>query len=276
MSRDRATIRRSSVLAALALVSGGHGPTVPQPEGGREPCMGSLMSPPIGGTWTIAGRPVRASSSIPDASTGVEEYDFCGGGLGAPAHKDLIPYGGPERIGHNHSTDPRRPRLSGEGAPLAATRSLLLWGGVDAEGGPFLHPAFVIDAPPALPESDGPYRVRGRTASGDELFDLGFAMREVADGDGSSSFAFVVPAEPGWAGNLASITLSGPGGSTTLDGDTDLPMAILVDPSTGQVRAILRDLPQADAVAALAAQAGADSLHVLFSRGIPDAAAWDP
>ena len=60
----------------------------------------------------------------------------------------------------------------------------------------------------------------------------------------------------------------------TLDSDTDIPMSILVDPSTGQVRGILRDMPQADA-AALAPQAGPDSLDALFSRGIPDAAAWN-
>ena len=51
-------------------------------------------------------------------------------------------------------------------------------------------------------------------------------------------------------------------------------MTILLDPVTGQVRAILRDLPQADAAAALTPQAGLDSLEVLFSRGIPDGAAW--
>ena len=51
-------------------------------------------------------------------------------------------------------------------------------------------------------------------------------------------------------------------------------MTVLLDPVNGQVRAILRDLPQADAAAALAPQAGPDSLDVLFSRGIPDAAAW--
>ena len=99
-------------------------------------------------------------------------------------------------------------------------------------------------------------------------------MPETADGDGRSSFAFVLPVQPGWTGNLASITLSGPGGSATLDGDTDLPMTVLLDPSTGQVRAILRNLAQADAAAALAPQADPDSLDVLFSRGIPDATAW--
>ena len=101
-------------------------------------------------------------------------------------------------------------------------------------------------------------------------------MPEVADGDGSSSFAFVLPVQSGWAGNLASITLTGPGGSAVLDGDTTRPMAILRNPRTGQVRGLLRDLPastltQADAVGALPESAGLD---VLFSRGIPDSAAW--
>ena len=114
-----------------------------------------------------------------------------------------------------------------------------------------------------------------RTASGAELFTLDFAMPDVAEGDGGSSFAFVLPVEPGWADNLASITLSGPGGSARLDADSDIPMSILLDRSAGQVRGILRDVLQADAAAALAPQAGVDSLDTLFSRGIPDAALWD-
>ena len=171
-------------------------------------------------------------------------------------------------------------RLFDERPPLVAiltaqeSASLLLWGGADGDGEPYLNPAFVVDAPPVLPDAAGQHRLAGRTDGGDELFSLDFAMPETADGDGSASFAFVLPVQPGWAGNLASITLSGPGGSATLDGDTDLPMTILLDPVTGQVRAILRDLPQADAAAALAPQAGLDSLEVLFSRGIPDGAAW--
>ena len=133
------------------------------------------------------------------------------------------------------------------------------------------NPAFVVDAPTVLPDAAGEHRIAGRTANGDELFSLDFTLPETADGDGRGSFVFALPADPAWAGNLASITLSGPGGSATLDGDTDLPMTVLLDPATGQVRAILRDLPQADAAAALAPQAGLDAL---FSRGIPDAAAW--
>ena len=200
-------------------------------------------------------------------------YDFDAHRLVPPTVGDLMSYCGQGWISDYHFTNALRYRLFDEGPPLVAAKSLLLWGGMDAEGDPFLNPAFIVDAPPALPDSAGGHRITGRTASGSELFALDFAMPEVVDGDGSSSFAFVLPAQPGWASNLATLTLSGPGGSVTLDSDTDLPMTILLDPSTGQVRGILQDLPQANA-AALAPQAGFDSLDVLFSRGIPDAAAW--
>ena len=101
-------------------------------------------------------------------------------------------------------------------------------------------------------------------------------MPQVADGDGRSSFAFVLPVQPDWADQLASITLSGPGGSVTLDQDTDRPVTILRNPRTGQVRGILRDRPDAvrvrdDAVSALSQEPG---MEVLTSRGIPDPDDW--
>ena len=276
-------------------------------ESGRGHYMG-MMSRPVTRASGLGQRPGRVSFSIPDASTMAHElghnlnlqhapcglvsqrdpsfpypdgstgawgYDFRDGGqLVHPSTPELMSYCGPPKwISDYHFAKALRFRLFDERPPLVAATSLLLWGGLDAEGEPFLNPAFVVDAPPALPDSAGEHRIAGRTASGDALFALSFAMPEVVDGDGGSSFAFVLPAQPGWASNLATLTLSGPGGSVTLDSDTDLPMTILLDPSTGQVRGILRDLPQADA-AALAPQAGFDSLDVLFSRGIPDAAAW--
>ena len=100
-------------------------------------------------------------------------------------------------------------------------------------------------------------------------------MPKKADGDGSSSFVFVLPVRPEWEGSLASVTLSGPGGSLTLDGDSDYPMAILRNAQTGQIRGILRDPPTATQAAADAVGQGAGTdLEVLFSRGIPDASAW--
>ena len=231
------------------------------------------------------GNPAQRDLSFPhpDGSIGTWGYDFRDGGrLVPPAYRDLMSYCRPEWVSGYHFTNALRFRLFDEQrqllankAPVQEAESLLLWGGTDPDGQPYLNPAFVIDAPLALPGATGEHRIVGRTASGDELFTLEFAMPEVADGDGGSSFAFVLPVEPDWADSLAVIAFSGPGGSTALDGDTDIPMTILLDPGTGQVRGILRDLPPGAAAAALAPQANPDSLDVLFSRGIPDNDAWD-
>ena len=133
-----------------------------------------------------------------------------------------------------------------------------------------------MEAPASLPRSTGEYEISGRSGAGDELFSLSFEMPQVADGDGRSSFAFVLPVQPEWADQLASITLSGPGGSVTLDQDTDRPVTILRNPRTGQIRGILRDRSDAprvrdDAVSALSQEPG---MEVLTSRGIPDPDDW--
>ena len=200
-----------------------------------------------------------------------------GVGLLAPhSFVDLMTYCEPRWISDYHFTKALGYRLAdevdaGPSGPAAIQRSLLLWGGADEDGDLFLNPAFVVDAPAALPESGGNHRITGRTGGGAELFSFDFDMPELSEG--GSSFAFVLPVRSGWADSLASITLSGPGDRyTTLDADSDLPMAILRDPVTGQVRAFLRDVPAL-------ADAGADALElaglsVLFSRGVPDADAW--
>ena len=291
-------------------------------EGGRGHYMG-MMASPVTGARGVAFQPGRSSFALPRASTiahelghnmnlqhapcgttgdasypypdgsiGVWGYNFRDGGrLVHPARPDLMSYCFEDQWISDYSfTNALRYRLFDESPPAeaiaASSNSLLLWGGINADSVPFLEPAFVVDAPATLPDSAGEYRVTGQTTSGVDLFSIAFAMPEVADGDGSSSFAFVLPQQPEWEDNLASITLAGPGGSFTLDGESDLPMAILRNPRTGQVRGILRNprtgqdqgilgnLPQAGAAAALAPQAGPDSLDVLFSRGIPDAAAW--
>ena len=220
----------------------------------------------------------------PDGSIGAWGYDFPGeydvrpgGGLVSPSTDDLMGYCGPDWISDYHFTRALDFRLADEGAPVAAAeRSILVWGGVDEDGAAFLDPAFVVDAAPALPDPGGEYEVVGRTVDGGEMFSLGFAMPETADANSASAFVFVVPAEPGWADALASLTLSGPAGEATLDRSTNRPMAILRDPVSGQVRGFLRDLPpatltRADAVAAVSPEPGLD---VLFSRGIPDATGW--
>ena len=277
-------------------------------EGGTGHFMG-MMTGPVTGAAGVAFLPGRVSFSMPFESTVAHElghnlnlqhapcrqtpgsdpsypyaggvvgawgYDFEGGGLISPSTPDLMAYCDPQWISDYQFSNALRYRLFDEGSPTsAAARSLLLWGGVNAEGDPHLQPAFVVDAPALLPDSAGEHRITGRTADGGQLFSFSFAMPETADGDGSSSFAYVLPVRAGWEGDLASISLSGPGGSATLDGDSNEPMVILRNPRNGQVRGILRDLPAATRTAADAVGgATAPGLKTLFSRGMPGAEAW--
>ena len=157
--------------------------------------------------------------------------------------------------------------------PAPASQALLLWGGVDEAGVPFLEPAFVVDVPAALPDSTGPYTLSGADRHGRELFALDFPIYAMPDSEGNGSFVFALPVRPGWPDRLARITLDGPGGSAALDGETDRPLAIVRDPSTGRVRGFLRGPPAmiaADGRAGTARMLAEPGLETLFSRGIPD------
>ena len=229
----------------------------------------NLRHAPCGRTVFPAG----TDPNFPDerGRIGSWGYDFRTKQVVPPTRPDLMSYcGPPDGISGFHFGRARHHRLGLQqpwpDKPTA--RSLLLWGGIGADGRPQLQPAFVIDAPPALPASGGDHQLLGLDAGGGELFSLRFDMPEIADADGQSAFAFALPADPGWADSLASVTLSGPGGSVTLDGNADDPMTILQDRRTGQVRAILRDQARAQALAATM------SVDVLFSRGIPEPDAW--
>ena len=220
-----------------------------------------LFHAPCGG----AGRP-DPSYPDPNGRIGAWGWDFETETLVSPGTWDLLSYCRPMWISDYHFTNAARFRLSdddNDGLPGPPPRSLLLWGGVNADGAPFLEPAFAVNAPAALPDSAGDYRLEGLRADSTELFSLTFGMLDVADGDGASGFAFVLPAGPGWAGALASIRLSGPAGSAAIDSETRRPMAILRDRTTGQVRAFLDHVP-----------ADTSGFEVHFSRGIPSPEEW--
>lgn len=236
----------------------------------------ALLHAPCGGPdWTDSGFPYS------DGSIGSWGYEFREGGkLVAPSTPDIMSYCGPEWVSDYHFTNALNYRFVDEHAASARvlaspTNSLLLWGGTDARGAPFLEPAFVVDAPSPVPREDGDHRLVGRTEDGAALFVLSFDMPETADAGGRSSFAFTLPTETGWE-ELASITLSGPGGTTTLDSDTNRPSVIVRDSESGQVRRIMRDLPLAvrtpgDAATLLSVR---PHLTLRFSRGIPSREAW--
>ncbi|MDE2763779.1 MAG: hypothetical protein OXK74_13505 [Gemmatimonadota bacterium] len=108
-------------------------------------------------------------------------------------------------------------------------------------------------------------------------------MDEVADGDGESIFVFVLPVESQWTGTLASITLAGPAGTATLDGESDNPMSILRDRTTGRVRAFLDRSPptppgsrSSSAAESLIPKRGADATRTAVSATRPGTSSRQP
>ncbi len=96
----------------------------------------------------------------------------------------------------------------------------------------------------------------------------------VSVGADGTPFLFALPVRPARAEGLAGVTLSGPGGSVRLDGETGRPVTILRDPGTGEIRGILRGVAGglwSGNEAALAVEPG---LEVLTSRGIPAGEDW--
>ena len=196
-------------------------------------------------------------------------YDRDRGRLVSPFATDIMTYCDGGWVGDYHFSNALRQRLDVENAPHPdKTPSVLVWGGRDADGELFLEPAFMVDAVPQLPPSGSEYRIRGTTVTGAEAFSLSFDMPYIPDvEDERSSFVFAVPVN--WAEALASISLAGGDASVTLDQASNLPMTIMLDPVTGQIRAMLRE-PETAAMGAFGS-AEVQRLEVLFSRGIPDA-----
>ncbi|MDE3256621.1 MAG: hypothetical protein OYM47_02160 [Gemmatimonadota bacterium] len=178
---------------------------------------------------------------------------------------------------YNKAFDHRLTEVAPEPAAVLAEKAasvptLLLWGGRDKGGVPYLDPAFVVDAVPSLPTAGVEYTIEGANDVGTPVFSYAFDMPVTGCSEGKeTSFVFALPLQPEWAGNLATITLSGLGGSATLDETTDRPMAILRDLQTGHVRGFLSDLTAEEtAQATEGAFAAKPGVKVIFSRGIPE------
>ena len=209
-------------------------------------------------------------------------WDRRSGRLVPPAIPDLMGYCSfGVAISDYHFANALRWRLhdeAGVGAYYAGppTQALLLWGGVNADGAPFLNPAFVFDGRLSLLDGAGAWRIVGEGGDGRVLFSQRFEMAETADGDGRSSFALALAADSEWADVLSRIVLTGPGGSVAMNAGAGPAAALLRDPATGRVRGILRDFPgstagaQPDAGQTLPER----GLDLQVSFGIPRPDAW--
>ena len=216
-----------------------------------------------------------------NGSIGAWGWDARTGELVPPDRWDFMSYCEPTWTSDYRFTNAVRHRLETEsnsilvaaadGRGTSSGQTLLVWRGLDGDGVPYLRPAFFIDAPAALPSTDGAWSLTGRDPGGAELFSVWFAMAEFTDGDDDrAGFTFALPVT--WAGELAGITLQGPGAAASLDRDTNDPVTILRDAATGRIRGILDGPPPAPSPTPGVPAAAADQrLEILFSRGIPSA-----
>ncbi|MCY3773566.1 MAG: hypothetical protein OXG98_16290 [Gemmatimonadetes bacterium] len=213
-----------------------------------------------------------------DGSIGVSGYDMMSESLVSPQTWDLMSYCEPMWISDYSFSRALTHRMAlGAVIPpafAAATKGLLLWGGLDQAGELTLEPAFVVEAPLKLPEADGPYTLTGEREDGSTLFSLSFAISEYADTEGGS-FAFVLPVRESWPGNLYRVTISGPGGYASVDGDGDRYMALMRDEVTGEVRGIFRDWPDPSDTSTAGRRIPPEpGMEITVSGGVPDRDSW--
>lgn len=229
----------------------------------------SLRHAPCGG-------PEGVDPAFPyrDGGIGVWGYDFRDGSAMSPERsKDIMSYCRTSpwlSDYHFRRAMNYRRRVEGDRAQAQSAarrppaRVLVIWGSV-LDGEMRLEPVFSMRATPRLPEDPGPYRVQGSGPDGPTLFSLDFTPGE--DGYGARLFFFTVPIEPGWAGSLERITLMGPEGLVTVDGDDGRAITVVTERTSGRLRAILRDwegpLP--------AALASAPDVAVTTTRGPAEA-----
>ena len=220
-----------------------------------------------------------------DGSIGGWGYDVLNETLVSPGTSDIMTYCRPQWIsefsfakalGHRSRSASQRPAAA---AKAASTKGLLLWGGLNESGELFLEPAFAVTAPPSLPRIDGPYTLTGEDAHGDNLFSLPFGMPEFGCGSKGGSFAFILPVGREWPDRLERIALEGPEGVAILDGEEDPSASLLLDRTTGRVRGLLRDWPEAAGTGPAGKRLATGALpepglEVLTSHGLPDSASW--
>ena len=201
----------------------------------------------LGHAMNLKHIPCGVSSDEPDypwgdGRTGSWGYNFDTGELVSPEATDIMGYCARYWISSFHFQKALAHRLRTEEDMRVRVEPepvLLVWGGIDAEGVPYLRPAFVVEAPPKLPVSGGDHQLTVVADGNQIVAAYAFDMPEISHADGRSAFAFAIPVEPGTV--LERITLEGRGGRATLDRDTYRPAILLRDPISGQVRGLLTE-----------------------------------
>ena len=209
-----------------------------------------------------------------NGSIGVWGYDFRDGSVVSPARRrDIMGYCFDQgwlsdyyfekviRVRENKVEDWT---LGSRGAGGPKGEMLVLWGGV-LNGELRIEPVHSMYTTAKLPEEAGPYRIEGIGRGGESEFSLSFTPGE--DVYGNKYFFFTIPIEADWGDSLERITLTGPEGEVTVDGNDPRSLTIVTDPVTGRIRAILRDWNQP----LPAALGDTNGLEVETTRGIVEA-----
>lgn len=242
----------------------------------QDPEKPEVLAHEIGHNFSLYHAPACEPYGVDDAyphgdgRIGVWGYDFRVDSLRPPDWPDVMGYCESSWVSDYHFNNAMAHRGRVEvWESVSPARVLLVSGGVSEHGAPYLRPAFDIEAYAHLPRDPGPYAVTGSAADGATLFSHRFDMLRAADGTGAG-FAFALPVDPAWADRLTALTLTGPDGTATLDAATDRPSAIVRDPRTGQVRAILHEpTPESLARAVNALLLDDPTLQVTQTRGLP-------
>ncbi len=201
-------------------------------------------------------------------SIGIHGFDVEAGSIVHPGYHDVMTYCDPQWISDYSFRIALNRRLLVESAPARAAweaipeeSTIMLWGGV-GEGEMVIEPAFLVDARPSVPVQGGPYRLEGFGPGG--VLRFGFDFTPLPVEHGGRHFHFHVPYDPDRDGQLDRVVLSGPEGEFVLGPSSTSPMAIVINRSSGQVRAILRDWNGSMALAD-------GDTEVMVSDGLP----WD-
>ena len=202
----------------------------------------SLPHAPCG----VAGDPNFPYSG---AGIGVWGYDLFRNRLKSPRDfVDVMSYCNPVWISDYFYTRALNFRLSSDAGVTFDAEStvadpvgeMLVVRGLIVNGELILEPSYVLNGPPVLPESDGPYRVEGIGENGQTEFSLSFSPYAREHG-GGGGFVFLVPYKPEWAETLERMVLTGPEGTDTVTRDGSPPMAVVTNPATGNLLAIIRN-----------------------------------
>ena len=204
----------------------------------------NLPHAPCGGPFGV-----DPNFPYPGAGIGVWGYDFFQSQLKAPSDfVDVMSYCDPVWISDYFFKRAITHRLSGDSdvvfdaepeAAVAPDGDMLVVRGQIVNGELILEPSYVVSGPPALPDADGPYRVEGIGADGRTEFSYSFAP--YAREHGGGGFVFLVPYRAEWAETLDRMVLTGPEGTDTMTRSSSPPMAVVTNPATGSIQAIIRD-----------------------------------